>query len=82
MSEYDFSGLTVAQQNLILFQGWGVGSDRPQPSKRTVKKLIDRGLMVEEIVLAGGVRVSQYYVPICVHIAWCQYCSDQVGDEE
>ena len=78
---YDFTGLTQAQEWLICLQGWRVGSKYPdgspwpQPNKRTVKKLIDRGLIVErkvDVPVRGGfVMVTEYDVPLAVHLAYC-----------
>lgn len=85
MSNYDFSGLTAKQEWLILYQGWRVGQRYPdgsiwlQPSKRTVKKLIERGLMKEfEATYMHDNRtklvVTEYHVPIHVHAAYCLFC--------
>jgi hypothetical protein len=85
MSDYDFSGLSPRQQWLILYQGWRIGqrfpdgSPWPQPNKRTVKKLIERGLMTEfEAVYIHDdrtrVTVTEYRVPLHVHMAFCMSC--------
>ncbi|WP_067753050.1 hypothetical protein [Orrella dioscoreae] len=81
----DFSNLTPAQECLICLQGWRIGSKYPdgsiwpQPSKRTVKKLIERGLVVLREVtsaLGNGMRmtVTEYEVPLHVHMAYCFQC--------
>lgn len=86
----DFSGLTSKQEWLILYQGWRVGqtypdgSVWPQPSKRTAKKLIERGLMEERRVpdwrTFPPVLVSEYYVPLHVHATYCLCCgNDESG---
>lgn len=81
----DFSGLTDAQEWLILFQGWRIGqrytdgSPWPQPEKRTVKKLIERGLLTEHKVSTGGLVISEYHVPIHVHAAYCLQCEGAHG---
>ena len=78
---YDFSRLTAAQQNLLTFQGWQIGSHypggsmRPQPGPRTVRKLIERGLVIPHEVQKGGLTVIEYEIPILVHMAWCEECS-------
>lgn len=81
---YDFSRLTGAQQNLLTFQGWQAGSKYPdgslwpQPQKRTVKKLIERGLVIpherQYSVCGFTITVTEYEVPIAVHMAWCMQC--------
>jgi hypothetical protein len=77
MSNYDFSGLTESQQELLTFQGWSLNDSRNQPSKATVKKLIERGLVVQHEYKRGDFSVAEYEVPIPVHMAWCAYCSEQ-----
>lgn len=81
MPNYDFTGLTPRQEWLILYMGWRPGqtypdgSPWPQPSKRTVKKLIERGLMeaIEVKEQAGPLTmtVTEYRVPLHVHAAYC-----------
>lgn len=77
--KYDFTGLTPTQQGVLTFQGWCVADagQRPQPSKRTVAKLLARGLVVEHINKGSIFTVREYEVPLDVHIAWCDYCSRQ-----
>lgn len=74
---YDFSRLTVAQQELLTYQGWHVGCGMPevQPRPATVRKLIQRGLVIEREVQYGSMTVKEYEVPLDVHAAWCAYCA-------
>lgn len=78
---YDFSGLTEAQEWLILYQGWRVGqtyadgSVWPQPAPRTVKKLIDRGLLQPVETKRDGMTVTEYVSSPDVHLAFCLSCS-------
>lgn len=85
--DYDFSKLTPAQEWLIVYQGWHIGqkypdgSIWPQPSKRTVKKLLDRGLMFarevsEPVPGFGSMTVIEYDVPLDVHMAYCMQCAE------
>lgn len=84
---YDFSGLTDQQQALILHEGWRIGQKHldgsawVQPHPRTVKKLIERGLMdaVESVEMGGPFRmtVMEYRVPLHVHMAYCAWCAKQ-----
>ena len=74
MSSYDFSGLTTAQVRLLQNGGWHVSdaSTFTQPSKRTVIKLIERGLLVETLAKRDGglFYVSEYDVPAAVRAAF------------
>jgi hypothetical protein len=75
---YDFSNLTVNQRTLLTFDGWQVGSRMvQQPSSRTVKKLLERGLIVELKRSRNGLSYSEFSVPTDVHAAWCEHCSRQ-----
>lgn len=74
---YDFSRLTPMQEWLICLQGWHIGKKWPdgsiyaQPAKRTVRKLIERGLLVPREVGDGMLTVTEYDVPLDVHMAYC-----------
>lgn len=83
----DFSGLTPRQGWLLLYQGWRVGqkfpdgSPWPQPQRRTVRKLIQRGLM-EPVKAKDGdgpyaLTVTEYHVPLHVHLAFCLSCDSK-----
>ncbi|NYT67948.1 hypothetical protein [Pusillimonas noertemannii] len=81
---FDFSGLRAKQEWLILYMGWRPGqkypdgSPWPQPSKPTVRKLIERGLMEAVEVKQNSGRflltVTEYRVPLHVHAAFCLTC--------
>lgn len=83
----DFSGLTSRKEWLLLYQGWRTGqkfpdgSPWPQPQRRTVRNLIDRGLMkrVEVSERAGPLKVTviEYHVPLHVHAAFCLHSSQE-----
>lgn len=80
MSGYDFSGLTTAQQELLTFQGWEPGSKLlPKPRPQTVRKLLERGLVVERPVQFMGITIKAYDVPLETHMAWCAWCSEREG---
>jgi hypothetical protein len=80
MMDYDFSNLTDAQQRVLTFQGWQAGDRMRQPHKTTVKKLIARGLVIERDHVSGKppitFHVTEYEVPMHIHIAWCNYCAE------
>lgn len=73
MSDFDFSKLTPAQRALIANGGWHVPDARnmAQPTKRTVRKLIERGLVVEEIRRENAIfYIREYSVPDAVRAAY------------
>lgn len=87
--EYDFTGLTLAQQRVLTFQGWTAprGSSAatmatidPQPSREQMAPLVARGLVIEHRVTEsrGGIPMTwwEYEVPIPVHMAWCMWGGD------
>jgi hypothetical protein len=75
--DYDFSGLTPRQQELLTFEGWTVfdAPTRVQPAKRTVRKLIEQGLLKETRRYRMGLWITEYFVPLGVHMAWCSHCA-------
>lgn len=73
---YDFSNLTAGQKCLLTFNGWQPGSIvTRQPNARTAKKMTERGLLVEVKKQRAGMSWSEFYVPLDVHMAWCDHCS-------
>jgi hypothetical protein len=83
----DFAALTKAQRRVVDAVGAG-DDDVPWASKRTIARLVELGFVEErEERLPGAlpIFVRRYGMPIHVHMAWCQTCSDEVdaaGGEE
>jgi hypothetical protein len=75
----NFAGLTLAQQYLLTFGGWHPTDKRPQPHRATVRKLIDRGLVIEDQTMFLGVQIPTYTVPHRIHMAWCEHCARSGG---
>lgn len=51
---------------------------QPQCAPRTLKALEDAGLIAKDVHQLDGwppVWVNVWYVPIRVHMEWCQWCS-------
>jgi hypothetical protein len=71
----DFTGLTQAQMYLLSYGGWSPNDKRPQPRRTTVRKLIERGLVVERDVVFLGVRMRVYDVPTEIHMAFLEWCA-------
>lgn len=85
---YDFSNLTERQQELLTFQGWRVGQKYPdgsiwvQPHKSTIRTLQARGLIFAHSVrehsnVGLSWTVTEWHVPLDVHMAWCEHCARQ-----
>lgn len=73
---YDFTDLSVRQQWLLTYQGWRHGDSPQPPLAKTVKPLIDRGLLLARQVERNGAQVTEYEVPLPVHAAWCAHCAE------
>ena len=70
-----FEGLNSTQQEL--FERIAIGDDTGV-NPRTVKTLIQRGL-VEQYEQRDGIYIWHHYrVPVAVHLRWCAWC---VGEE-
>lgn len=77
-----FSELTKTQ--LLVFEQVAIGKDFGH-SPRMLKILERRGYLQSELQYLSGfppVAVCKYSVTISVHIQWCQWCSEQLKDEE
>lgn len=81
MRSFDFSNLTPSQASLLSFMGWHTRCGRAgPPDKRTVAKLIERGLVVEHVLRNGPFTLREYEVPVDVHMAWCTYCDENYDE--
>jgi hypothetical protein len=86
MTEFDFTGLTENQAWLLTFGGWtrSMKNLSVQPSRMIVKKLLERGLLIEHETeypgWGGPLKVREYVVPNDVHMAWCAWCSENEID--
>lgn len=75
---YDFSGLSDREGELLTFQGWTAQSTMPAvpPGRKAMRRLIARGLVIERSREYRGLTVTEYEVPLDVHVAWCARCSE------
>lgn len=82
--EFDFNKLSKAQQETL--GNIAVGFNSGMYNRRTIARLIEFGLIeqVEDLILPGRfpVHVKQYAMPIYAHIAWCEWCSKNVTEDE
>lgn len=76
-----------SQRQVEIFEAIAVNLEPPF-SPRSLRALLDAGL-VEQVgvrVLGrdafGAIKVPVYAVPLPVHYQWCQWCSENVGDED
>jgi hypothetical protein len=51
-------------------------------SRSTARALIKRGLIVQEDQQSGILKIFRYYMPIDVHIRWCEWCSKNYNDDD
>lgn len=64
------------------------GDTSPASSPTTLKKLVDKGLIVKfgrktvGVDVFGKYTVPMYEMPIAEHIAWCEWCSEQCKSRE
>ena len=84
-SSYPVKGLTKIQRDT--FEAIACGQDMPNRPK-TLSALIKKGVIVEvgkKVVCKdrfGIVETPVYEVPLVLHLAWCQWCSDNIPDSD
>lgn len=80
MTDHPCKGMTPAQRRdfeLI------ATNQRPMGGVQTIKALKKRGLIADAppkrvgVDQFGPVMVPDWYVPLPVHMQWCQWCSEQ-----
>ena len=80
--DHPCKGMTPAQRRD--FELVAIG-DSPRGGYGVIKKLEDRGLIVEgepECIgcdAFGPIMRRRWYVPLSVHMQWCDWCSEQPG---
>lgn len=76
--DLDLESLTKAQQTAL--GNIAIGNDG-RISRRVIDVLKTKRLILEfpTEYLTGGLRMTvvRYGVPLCVHLAWCLWCSDE-----
>ncbi|HWH75073.1 MAG TPA: hypothetical protein VNV16_12500 [Methylibium sp.] len=65
----DFSGLTAHQRAVLDAGGWQLGRGK-QPARGTVRKLLQRGLVIARPRRVMAAVVDEYEVPAHVAAAW------------
>jgi hypothetical protein len=77
-----FGDLTKSQ--LRVFEQIAIGQDAGH-SPQTLANLEERGYLQSELQYLSGwppVAVCKYSVPLPVHIAWCQWCSERLKGKD
>ena len=89
MTRYPIPGLTKVQKAIfeqIATGNYELSGLRAAP--KSIAKLLEMGVIVrseDKIVCQdrfGTVKVPSYYVPLPIHFAWCEWCSENITDEE
>lgn len=64
----------------------GAGNKSPIAPPHIISDLLGKTLIrrLPDKILGGGipVRVERYEMPVDAHMAWCEVCSEELGDEE
>jgi hypothetical protein len=78
VSKYFVNGLSKKQ--IEAFEKIAIG-EYHRINRQTAVSLIKRGLITEDWESCGmHVIVYRYYVPIPIHAAWCEWCSENVEE--
>jgi len=79
----DFARLTNNQRMCLSYYAVGGALSGPVLwDQRTLDSLVRRG-MLERVdrKMGGGLTIHDYEMPIAAHIAWCEWCDEQITDE-
>jgi hypothetical protein len=76
-----FSQLTEAQRHVL---GCCAVQQDGGHHPRTLAKLVEFGMLEVREVLVGypPMTTKRHDVPLYVHMLWCEWCSDNVTEEE
>jgi len=85
MTQHPAKGMTKAQ--IAAFDQIAAGNALPPMNQKTLDALVDNGLIVHAApkVLRdryGEYRIPQYEATHVAHYEWCQWCAENVGDDE
>lgn len=83
MTDHPCKGMTKAQR--AAFEQITI-NERPTASHKTLLALRNAGLIDyrDKVVgrdALGLITVPEWFVPLPVHIQWCEWCSENVSDE-
>jgi hypothetical protein len=83
MTTPNFSTLPPTQQDCLAAYAFP-GLSQPQPwARATTASLVAKGLLERrDHDKGGGLTVHDFEMPIAVHMAWCEWCSDEISDED
>jgi hypothetical protein len=80
MTKHPCEGMTKAE--ITAFEAIAINRS-PNCSKKTIEKLLARGVIVDEkrnVNFKDGlppVAVDDYFVPLPIHYQWCQWVSER-----
>jgi hypothetical protein len=75
----NFAGLTDKQA--AVFEQIAVSNDAGH-NPRTLESLERKGFIERYGVNDGAFTIFHYFVPIPIHMEWCQWCTDTLGEED
>jgi hypothetical protein len=48
---------------------------------RTLASLVKKGMIIQQDDHDGPWTIHRYFMPLPVHIRWCEWCSKQIEEE-
>lgn len=84
MADHPCKGMTKAQRQA--FEQVACGDGLPSAMPKTLAKLVERGLIqrATDKVLGrdqlGVIAIPQYFVPLAIHMQWCEWCSENCDE--
>lgn len=86
MTDHPCKGLS--KKAISAFEQIAIGEALPRAHSKTLDSLLAKGLILRgrDKVLGrdalGKITVPQYFVPLPVHMQWCEWCSEQPFTED
>lgn len=78
-------GKKLSKRQIEVFEQIGSGAPLPRAASSIFKRLEAHGLIARAAPLVrrdslGKYEIPQYFVPLPIHMQWCEWCSQQIGE--
>ena len=82
MTDHPAKAAGCSPRQIEVFEQIAEGITNPPASKKTLDALAKKGLIDVEWETvgwcSGAIKVPRWFVPIPVHIQWCEWCAEKL----